>query len=76
VKVSNRLLENADAYAEAIRSAGARAATRLKRAGIPVYYMDETVADGIIKEFPDGTRQRVEVGDGKDVVIETLPPVR
>ena len=72
--MSNRLLENADTYAEAIRSAGARAASHLKRSGIAVYYMDETIADGIIKEFPDGTRQRVEIGAGEDVIVETLPP--
>ena len=36
--------------------------------------MDSTICDGIIKEYPDGSRQMVEVSEGEDVVIENLPP--
>jgi len=72
--MSNRLLDNADTFAEAIRAAGGRAAADMQRAGVAVYYMDDALSDGIIKEFPDGTRQKVEIGDDEDIVIETLPP--
>lgn len=72
--MSNRPLENADIFAEAIRTAGGRAASDMLRAGVAIYYMDAALADGIIKELPDGTRQRVEIGDEDDIVLETLPP--
>ena len=68
------LLENATKYEGAINSAGERAMRRAKRAGAPVYYMDVTIADGIIRELPDGSRQRVEIRDGEDVVLEDLDP--
>lgn len=71
--MSNRLLENADTFAEAIRTAGSRAAADMQRAGVAVYYMDHALSDGIIKELPDGTRQAVEIGDHEEVVIRTLP---
>lgn len=72
--MTNRLLENADTYAEAIRTAGGRAAAELKRAGVAVYYMDDAVSDGIIRELPDGSRQKVQVGGDEDIVLETLSP--
>ena len=71
--MGNRLLENADTFAEAIRTAGGRAAADMKRAGVAVYYMDDALSNGIIKELPDGTRQKVEIGDEGDVVLDTLP---
>ncbi len=70
------LLENATKYAEAIRTAGRRAIERAKRAGAPVYYMDAAIADGIIREWPDGSRERVEIRDGETVAIEDLPSPR
>lgn len=66
------LLENANKYEEAISSAGERAMQRAKRAGAPVYYMDAAIAEGIIRELPDGSRQRVEITGGEDVVLEEL----
>lgn len=70
----NRLLDNADTFSEAIRTAGGRAAAEMKRAGVAVYYMDDAISDGIIKELADGTRQKVEISDEDDIVLETLPP--
>lgn len=72
--MNNRLLENAGTFAEAIRTAGGRAAAEMQRAGVAVYYMDDAVSDGIIRELPDGTRQKVEIGDDEDIVLATLPP--
>jgi len=72
--MTNRLLENVDTYAEAIRTAGRRAAAELRRAGVAIYYMDETIASGIIRELPDGSRQKVQVGGDEDIVLEELSP--
>jgi hypothetical protein len=72
--MSNRLLKNADTYSEAIRTAGGRAAAELKRAGVAVYYMDESIAEGIIRELPDGTRQKVEINKNEEIVVEQLAP--
>lgn len=66
------LLENAAKYEDAINSAGERAMQRAKRVGAPVFYMDATITDGIIRELPDGSRQRVEIRGGEDVVLEEL----
>lgn len=66
------LLENATKYDEASSSAGERAMQRAKGAGAPVYYMDAAIAEGIIRELPNGSRQRVEITGGEDVVLEEL----
>lgn len=66
------LLENATKNAEAIRTAGKRAIAQAKMAGVPVYYMDPALGDEIIKELPDGTRQKVRVQADEDVVLETI----
>ena len=55
------LFENASKNAEALKTTGERAIRDAKRAGAPVYYMDPALGDGIIKEWPDGTLQRVRV---------------
>ncbi len=68
------LLENATKYEIAINSSGERAMRRAKRAGAPVYYMDAAIAEGIIRELPDGSRQRVEIRGGEAVVLEELSP--
>jgi predicted aldo/keto reductase-like oxidoreductase len=66
------LFDNVEKFAQAINTAGERAIKRAKQAGAPVYYMDPSLGDGIIKELPDGTKQRVEVYADHDVVLETL----
>ncbi|MGU3538382.1 hypothetical protein [Methylobacterium sp. A54F] len=63
----DRLRENA----EAIRALGAAAIARAHRAGVPAYAMDPALGDGLVRHMPDGTRQRVAVVDGVEVVIET-----
>lgn len=68
------LLENATKNAEALRTSGERAIRDAKRAGAPVYYMDAALGEGIIKELPDGTRQKVLVLEDEDLVVETLVP--
>lgn len=68
------LLENATRNAEALRTAGKRAIAQAKANGVPVYYMDPRLSDDIIRELPDGTRQRVRVEVDGDVVLGTLSP--
>lgn len=60
--------------AEAISQVGVRALEEAKQAGVPAYYMDPSLGDGIIRELPDGTRERIERQDGRDVVTEAYGP--
>ena len=64
----DKLRENADA----IRQVGAIAREKARAAGVPSYYMDPALGEGIIKEMPDGTRHRIEPSDGGDVVVESF----
>jgi hypothetical protein len=68
------IFEKARENAEAIKQGGARAIAEAKLAGVPAYYLDAALGDALIKELPDGTRQRIEVIDGEDVVVESLGP--
>ena len=65
-----KIRENADA----IRQIGERAIQEARRLGVPYHYMDPSLCDGIIREMPDGTRQRVELKNGEEVVVETFGP--
>ncbi len=67
------LLERTDEIAEDLRKMGLRALSQASRAGVPGYFMDPRLGEGIIRRLPDGTRQRVRLDpDGEDVVIEVL----
>jgi hypothetical protein len=67
------LLDLVDKNAEALRTMGVRAIEQANLAGIPAYFMDPRLGEGIIRQMPDGTLQRVEVAvDGEDIVLETL----
>lgn len=68
------LLDNIEKFETGMRLAGRRAVEQAKRAGVPAYYMDPALGDGIVKEFPDGTRQRIKLQDDEDVVLEILSP--
>ena len=59
-------------HADAIRQVGERAAEEARRLGVPCHYMDATISAGIIRELPDGSRQRVELRDGREVVVGTF----
>ena len=45
-----------------------------KRAGVPAVYMDAALGPGLIREMPDGTRERFESRDGHIVVLERFGP--
>jgi len=68
------IFEKARENAEAIKQGGARAIEEAKLVGVPAYYLDPSLGEGIIKELPDGTRQRIKLIDGEDVVVESIGP--
>ena len=74
MEIDVALLENMEKYPDAMRTSGRRAIEQAKRAGVPAYYLDPALGDGIIRELPDGTRQRIQPQGDEDVVIETFAP--
>jgi len=54
------IFERARENADAIRRAGDRAREEARQAGACIYYIDKARGDGIIREHPDGRRERVE----------------
>ena len=58
----------------AIKEVGAQALAGTRRNGVSVFYMDRSLGDGIVREWPDGTRERVERRDGQHVVVQTYAP--
>lgn len=57
------LFEKARQNADALRHVGERALADAKRAGVPIYYMDDAFKDDIVREFPDGHRERIVQGE-------------
>ena len=43
-------------------------------AGVPVYYLDISLGEGIVKEMPDGTRYLIEVRNSDEIVLQTFAP--
>lgn len=70
VVLFEKLRENAGA----IQRVGERAIEEARRLGVPCHYVDATICEGIIREMPDGSRQRVELKDGEEIVVESLTP--
>jgi hypothetical protein len=68
------LLEKAREHAEEVRKAGAEAIKVALAAGVPVYYFDDSLGAGIIKEMPDGTRFHIAINGGETVVTRAIPP--
>lgn len=68
------LFERIRENATALRQVGDRAVREAREFGVPSHYGDPALGDGIIREMPDGTRQRVELRDGEEVVVETFGP--
>jgi hypothetical protein len=59
---------------ERIAQAGPKAIKRALEAGVAVYYLDNALGEGIVKEMPDGTRHLIAVHDGDEVVLRTFAP--
>jgi hypothetical protein len=62
------LFDKARQNAEALRQVGERALADARKAGVPVYYMDDAFGDDIIREFPDGHRERIPRGQHGAIV--------
>lgn len=66
------LIERVQEKAEAIAQIGKRAIEKAHRAGGAAYYMDPRFGEGIIKELPDGTRQKIRYDENwNEIVMET-----
>lgn len=70
------LLDKVHANAAEVRRAGILAVEDARKAGVPVYYTDPALGSGIIRELPNGTRQRLTSVAGRDVVVEVFGPRR
>jgi len=55
-----------------LRQVGVRALEDARRAGVAVVYVDPAYGDDIIREYPDGRRERVIRSEGNEVVA--IPP--
>lgn len=53
---------------------GEVAIAKARRAGVPAVYKEPALGPGLIREMPDGTRERFERREGKVVVLERLAP--
>lgn len=67
------VLETLRQNTEAIRQVGRRAQDEARRAGVPVCYIDRSAyGDDIIREYPDGRRERMIRSENGAVV--PIPP--
>jgi hypothetical protein len=57
---------------ERIAQAGLKAIKKALEAGVPVYYLDNALGEGIVKEMPDGTRHLIDVRDGDEVILQSF----
>ena len=68
------IFDKARENAAEIKKMGLYAIAESRKAGLPAYYSEPALGEGIIKEMPDGTRHRIMVVDGRDVILETFGP--
>lgn len=66
------LFQNLDKHAESLRTMGLRAIEDANRAGVPAYFMDPRLGEGVIRRLPNGRLERVKFEAGKFVLVETL----
>ena len=59
----------------AIAQVGLKAIERARLAGVPCYFIDRKLGEGIIKLMPDGTRHLIDSNEDGDVILKTYPPV-
>ena len=68
------LLELLDLKRDDFEQMGERAIESARRDGVPAYYVDASLGQGIIRELPDGTRERIERKGSRRVVVERYEP--
>ena len=57
-----------------IAQVGIKAIERARLAGVPCYFVDPALGEGIVKLMPDGTRHLIDPNEDGDVVLRTFPP--
>jgi hypothetical protein len=70
------LIEALERDEKKISQTGAEALAAARAAGVPAYYIDETVGQGIGKLMPDGTIYLIDPDQDEDVVLRTITPGR
>jgi hypothetical protein len=70
------MLEMLHLDAAEIAKVGIRAIEKAHAAGVPAYYVDRALGDGIVKAMPDGTLHLIDSTAGDDVVLRTFRPDR
>lgn len=57
-----------------VQQAGMIALKQAKEAGVPAYYRDPSLGEGLVKELPDGRRLLVDVNEREERVIADFGP--
>jgi len=70
------LIERLNRDDDKIAEIGEVAIQEARAAGVPVYYIDETVGEGIVKLMPDGTIYLIDPHEDQDAVLQTIVPSR
>jgi hypothetical protein len=70
------LIERLKKDDEEITRVGEVAIEEARAAGVPAYYIDETVGEGIVKLMPDGTIHLVDPNQDEDVVLRKVASSR
>jgi hypothetical protein len=55
---------------------GAKAIAAARAAGVPAYYVDESIGRGIVKLMPDGTIHLIDADAEEDIILRTIIPGR
>jgi hypothetical protein len=70
------LIEALERDEKKIEQTGVNALAAARAAGVPAYYIAETVGPGIVKLMPDGTIHLIDPDQDEDVVLRTIMPGR
>jgi hypothetical protein len=57
---------------ERIAQVGPKAIRKALEAGVLVYYLDNALGEGIVKEMPEGTRYLIEVRNSDEIILQTF----
>ena len=68
------LFDLLDANMDAVRAVGGQALAQARCSGVPACYMDPELGAGLVREMPDGTRERFHRVDGEVIVIARYGP--
>jgi hypothetical protein len=74
--ISTMLIEALEKDEKKIARTGAEALAAARAAGVPAYYIDETIGQGIVKLMPDGTIYLIDPDQDNDVALRTITPGR